>query len=263
MLRDVRLRLRSAALALCLVLVGCGDDKEQHTPERRELDVSDAPAMLEQDFRRAFEGSYRVAYELELATELGAKHCTVEWWKEGTERQRFDMCAPLVYGGDFDGEPWRILMSGERGNTLVCSSQLSVDLSAPEYYTGGDGACHEDSSGIGDLAGNAVYYLDFFLEYPDELPDDYFEGIDEIPINRVWQETIAGHEATCYEALRDAPDGSTSTPLSFCYAANGALLYRSAQGWAFEYTLRATDVGDVEAADFEPPYPYVDASVLN
>jgi hypothetical protein len=244
----------------------CGNGDEPVESIRRELDVADAPELFEEDSRNAFENSYRVAYDLEVADENGEMHrCTVEWWKDGTERQRFDMCAPLVAGADFDSEPWRILMFGDRDQILVCSSELSENVNDPNYYSGGPGACHEDSTGIGDLAGNAVYGLSFPLEYPDALPDTYFDRVDEIPFESVWQETMAGEDARCYAGTAISDLDGEEFPFEFCYAENGALLYRSSpgDGLTFEYVLRATSVGDVAPTDFAPPYPYVDASVGN
>jgi hypothetical protein len=97
----------------CAVVMACGDDTATEEPASVDLDVSDAPALFEEDLRRSFEGSYYVSYDLEVKAEGETHRCTVEWWKDGTERQRFDMCAPLIYGDDFEAEPWRVLMFGD------------------------------------------------------------------------------------------------------------------------------------------------------
>jgi hypothetical protein len=251
-------------IAACALTLGCGEADEPSA--RREISLQEAPALFAQDFRNAFENSYRVAYDLEVTDERGeTNHCTLEWWKDGTERQRFDMCPPLVFGDEFDSEPWRILMFGDREQILVCSSRLTMD---PRHEgledEGTAGACHEDSTGIGDLAGNAVYFLNFPLEYPDQLPPTYFDRVDEIPVESAWEETIAGVNARCYAGTSTSDADGDDVPFEFCYAENGALVSRTQEdGLVFGFDLRATSVGEVTDSDFEPPYAYVDASVVD
>jgi hypothetical protein len=247
-------------VAACSLALGCGEPDQANS--RGEIALEDAPQLFAQDVRNAFENSYRVAYELEVTDEDGnTNRCTLEWWKDGTERQRFDMCPPLVYGEEFDSEPWRILMFGDREQILVCSSRLTMDPRHQELEDEGTaGACHEDSTGIGDLAGNAVYFLNFPLEYPDQLPPTYFDRVDEIPVESAWEDTIAGVTARCY-AGTSTLDGE-ELPFEFWYASNGALVSRvEEKGLAFGFELHATSVGEVTDADFEPPYAYVDAAI--
>lgn len=241
----------------CVWLAACHDDNH----ETKSTPIDDPAATFMEDLHRSFENSYRVTYDLEVKLEDGETHsCSVVWWKDGTDRQRFDMCPPLVFGDDFDSEPWRILMFGDRDQILVCSSRLSLDPAAEELDEG-DGACHEDSSGIGDLAGNAVYYLQFPLEYPDELPSTFFDSIDELTFEEAKHETVNEIPANCYliSALDYEEERHSSRR---CFAENGAPVYRSGDAF-LEYTLSATDVGTISDSDFEPPHPYVDASVVD
>jgi hypothetical protein len=223
---------------------------------RSPISIDDAPSLFEEDFRRSFESSYYVLYDLEVEFDGRGGECSVAWWKDGTDRQRFDMCAPLVYGDDFEGEPWRILMFGDRDQILVCSSRLPIEPTG-ELDEGETGACHEDSTGIGDLAGNAVYFLNFPLEYPDALPSTYFDGLDEVTFEDAWTETIAGLSSRCYViSVDDEPDTRTEV----CYAENGAPVKQSGSEFV-EFELRAKQIGPVSDDDFERPYPYVDASL--
>jgi hypothetical protein len=238
--------------------VSCGSHPSRSSPAA--IDLAEAPMLFEQDVTHSFNGSYYVAYDLRVELEGKTEHCTVKWWKDGTERQRFDMCPPLVHGNDFKSEPWRILMFGDREQILVCSSRLSLDPGA-ELDSGDGGACHEDSFGIGDLAANAVYFLGFPLEYPDSLPDGYFDSINEIEFEEARTETYAGEPARCY-VIAVSRDGEVNRRET-CFAENGAEVYRSESGGDlhFEYILTATEIASVSPSDFDPPYPYVDASM--
>jgi hypothetical protein len=246
--------LLAVMVALLTVFASCGGDDSS---DGRSLDLADAPALFEEDVRRSFEGSYFVAYDLRIEMEGETHNCTVKWWKDGIERQRFEMCAPLIYGDDWDAEPWRVLMFGDRDQILVCSSRLPLDP-AGEFDSDGPGACHEDSTGIGDLAGNAVYFLEFPLEYPDELPAGFFDSLDEIQFEKAWVEQIAGHEARCYVISATFDDEESRR--QECFAGNGAPVARSGDSF-FEYELRATEIGLVTGADFALPFEYVDAAI--
>jgi hypothetical protein len=241
--------------------IGCGSHPTRSSAV--EIDLADAPMLFQQDVRSSFDASYYVAYDLRVEFEGKTEHCTVKWWKDGTERQRFDMCPPLVYGDDFESEPWRILMFGDREQILVCSPRLPLDPYGELDSVSGSGACHEDSSGIGDLAGNAVYFLGFPLEYPDTLPDGYFDRISEIEFEEIRTQTYADQAARCY-VISASVDGEVERRET-CYADNGAEVRRSSSGSDvyFDYSLTATEIGPVSSADFDPPYPYVDASVVN
>ena len=240
----------------CIAAAGCGDGADSGPGSSVPINVADAPRLFQQDVQRSFDNSYRVVYDLTIKMDGNTRSCRVAWWKGGTDRQRFDMCAPLVYGDKFDAEPWRILMFGDRDQILVCSSRLPLDPKG-ELDSGGGGACHEDSSGIGDLAANAIFYLGFPLEYPDALPAGYFDSLSEIKFESARTETIAGRPARCYVVSSSVGDDRSRA--DECFGDDGAVLARTGNE-VFEYTLRATEVGSVSDGDFEQPYPYVNAS---
>jgi hypothetical protein len=143
---------------------------------------------------------------------------------------------------------WRIDYDAGDGST---STNMLVD--GVTYVCGGDSCISYDSP---DAAPVPFPFFSLFMD-PEGIGSDIagsFGGVDFDTSS----ETIAGQSAECFTSSVEA--GGAGTEAEYCWGEDGGQLLRlrtetNVGGQSSSYTLEATEVGDVSAADFEPPYP--------
>lgn len=226
-----------------------------------ELDLAEATRHYEQDFRRYFDSEFTVRYEGELTTLSGdTTRLDVTWFKDGNRRQRWDTPA-LLGGEELAITKFQIFTEGDRWRLLLCAAELPRNPDH-ELGEGETGACYDDPASLSDIVANAIFFMGFPSQFPEELPGDYFDSLGETEFTRHWEETIAGDRARCYSARgesREIGEDGELIVADFCYSRDGAELFRHTSGGIQnDVTLRAvTYQKGVQAQDFDLPYPVI------
>lgn len=134
---------------------------------------------------------------------------------------------------------------GEGDAIIINTAEASFFCTA----SGGQGFCVKSAAEEGVVPG-------FFTEFSD--PRVFEELESALRDIDTFDDKIAGVGATCFRAsgsrLYLGEDGTAT----WCFSASGLLLLAAFEGDAGSFRMEATGVGDVSAADFEPPFELMD-----
>lgn len=139
-------------------------------------------------------------------------------------------------------------------------SQSIIISTASDYYL-----CSEDSCLSYGSLGEIPPPVPFFGLFTDPgAVETSFGGALGVDLDTS-DETIAGVSASCFSASSEA--GGEAAGGEWCWADENGLLLRvravsTSGGEEYSYEFEATEVGDVSAGDFEPPYPVQDLGDL-
>lgn len=189
------------------------------------------------DYRNHVAARHIAVYETVGSYEDNDEEHTVAWYKDGTERLRYDI------DGDWSGADIQLA-----DLSLYIFDKPPVVLCSSDERLGPDGGC----DGSGDGAGNFLYSLAFPLSLPDleAISDD----TTDLDIEGVDIETIAGYESRCYRLLRaDAESRICFTP----DGVQSAFSYSDSSGVVLRRELKETR--QLAANDFDLPYPTIAA----
>lgn len=242
--------LLQAAVIIAIALTGVACSEE--TPSERQLPIDGAQRQLEADFSAWVKGSWRATYRVKIEGSNRDDKQSVTWFKQGTDRQRFDF-AGTSFGETF--EDIQVFIPGGRGTTILCSPEIPVDP-ADEEGIGDKGACCDGSSGCGDLGANLVFSAGFPLELAASLLDEDVDFSD-VEVVQFSERRIAGVVARCYLIRDEASEFETEDERmsKVCYGDGGVELYHD----VFDLdhvTVEATSVDlRIDASDFDTPYP--------
>jgi hypothetical protein len=267
----VRFAIVSIVVAVGVLGASCDSNGTNTGSTSAPLSLDQVEDQLNEDVVASLLGTWTIRYRAIRCDRAQLEPCHTgtefefTWYKDGRERQRFDLT-----GASLDGQPFFpnlsddaqvIIPRNDRTYTTLCASSFAPDL-VDAGLQPGEGACCEGYSlacgDAGDIAANIVYgELGFLLEYPEgDLTGS--TAFSEAELVRYEEREIAGVDARCYIAKFEGADSREVGTVELCYGKDGAELFRDAFTPFAHVRLEALEVRKgIADSELEPPYPVI------